>query len=89
MWSGVTRIASDPTPSGDLVANAPHMPVHLGSMGESIKSCIRAHPDMKPGDMFLLNTPYNGGTHPEDDGVASLPFHPVGYRFRTFRHCCV
>ena len=52
---------------GNLVANAPHMPVHLGSMGESIKSVIRAKKDLiRPGHVYALNDPYNGGTHLPD-----------------------
>ena len=49
---------------GELIANAPHMPVHLGSMDESIKAVIRSHTgSMRPGDVYVLNAPYNGGTH--------------------------
>jgi len=52
---------------GNLIANAPHMPVHLGSMGESIKTVIRKNAaTMKPGDVYVLNDPYNGGTHLPD-----------------------
>ncbi len=51
---------------GALVANAPHMPVHLGSMGESIKSVIRGVKDLSPGDAIIMNAPYNGGTHLPD-----------------------
>jgi 5-oxoprolinase (ATP-hydrolysing) len=52
---------------GNLIANAPHMPVHLGSMGESIKTVIRLNAGkMKPGDVYVLNAPYNGGTHLPD-----------------------
>ncbi len=52
---------------GNLVANAPHVPVHLGSMGESIKSVIKANRgSIKPGDVFALNDPYHGGTHLPD-----------------------
>lgn len=51
---------------GELVANAPHIPVHLGSMSESIKVVMRDHPQMAAGDAFVLNTPYNGGTHLPD-----------------------
>nr|MCU0830732.1 hydantoinase B/oxoprolinase family protein [Rhizobiaceae bacterium] len=47
---------------GQLVANAPHMPVHLGSMDRSVETIIKLNPDMKPGDVFALNAPYNGGT---------------------------
>ena len=52
---------------GNLIANAPHMPVHLGSMGESIKTVIRENAGrMSPGDVFALNDPYHGGTHLPD-----------------------
>ncbi len=55
------------TPEGELVANAPHIPVHLGSMSESIKTIIRENSSsMKSGDAFLMNAPYNGGTHLPD-----------------------
>ncbi len=53
--------------TGNLIANAPHMPVHLGSMGESIKTVIRENAGkMQPGDVFVLNDPYHGGTHLPD-----------------------
>lgn len=53
--------------AGNLIANAPHMPVHLGSMGESIKTVIRDNAGrMQPGDVFVLNDPYHGGTHLPD-----------------------
>lgn len=52
---------------GNLIANAPHMPVHLGSMGESIKTVIRENAGrMSPGDVYVLNDPYHGGTHLPD-----------------------
>jgi 5-oxoprolinase (ATP-hydrolysing) len=52
---------------GNLIANAPHMPVHLGSMGESIKTVIRENAGkMLPGDVYALNDPYHGGTHLPD-----------------------
>src|SRR6185436_17207861 len=52
---------------GNLIANAPHMPVHLGSMGESIKTVIRENrATMAPGDVYVLNDPYHGGTHLPD-----------------------
>ena len=52
---------------GNLIANAPHMPVHLGSMGESIKTVIaRNAGSMQPGDVYVLNDPYHGGTHLPD-----------------------
>ena len=53
--------------AGHLIANAPHMPVHLGSMGESIKTVIRENrATMQPGDVYVLNDPYHGGTHLPD-----------------------
>ncbi|TNE36318.1 MAG: 5-oxoprolinase [Alphaproteobacteria bacterium] len=61
--------------NGDLIANAPHMPVHLGSMSESIKAVIRKHKSsMKAGDVFVLNAPYNGGTHLPDVTVITPVF---------------
>ena len=52
---------------GHLIANAPHMPVHLGSMGESIQTVIRRNAgQMQPGDVYVLNDPYQGGTHLPD-----------------------
>ena len=62
-------------PDGSLVANAPHVPVHLGSMGESIKSVIAAtRGRMRPGDAYVLNAPYNGGTHLPDVTVMTPVF---------------
>ncbi|MDB9528401.1 hydantoinase B/oxoprolinase family protein [Oscillatoria sp. CS-180] len=53
--------------AGQLVANAPHIPVHLGSMSESVHSLIAAQGDrLKPGDVYVSNNPYNGGTHLPD-----------------------
>jgi 5-oxoprolinase (ATP-hydrolysing) len=52
---------------GALVANAPHMPVHLGSMGESVRTILKLNRErLKPGDVWALNNPYNGGTHLPD-----------------------
>jgi 5-oxoprolinase (ATP-hydrolysing) len=58
--------------AGELVANAPHIPVHLGSMGDSVRSVLRLKP--RPGDVYLLNTPYNGGTHLPDLTVVTPVF---------------
>jgi 5-oxoprolinase (ATP-hydrolysing) len=64
---------------GSLIANAPHMPVHLGSMGESIKTVIAKNAGrMKPGDVYVLNDPYNGGTHLPDVTVISPVFDDAG-----------
>lgn len=64
---------------GNLVANAPHMPVHLGSMGESIKTVMRENAGrMRSGDVYVLNDPYNGGTHLPDVTVISPVFDEAG-----------
>ncbi|MDD2926509.1 hydantoinase B/oxoprolinase family protein [Rhodoferax sp.] len=76
---------------GNLIANAPHMPVHLGSMGESIKTVIRENRStMQPGHVYVLNDPYHGGTHLPDitvitpvylgQGGADAPLFYVGSR---------
>ena len=76
---------------GNLIANAPHMPVHLGSMSESIKTVVARNAGrMKPGDVYVLNDPYHGGTHlPDvtvvtpvylDDTAIGLPTFYVGSR---------
>jgi 5-oxoprolinase (ATP-hydrolysing) len=64
---------------GGLIANAPHIPVHLGSMGESIKMVIsRNKGHMNPGDVYVLNDPYHGGTHLPDVTVVTPVFAPPG-----------
>jgi 5-oxoprolinase (ATP-hydrolysing) len=61
--------------AGGLIANAPHIPVHLGSMGESIKVVMERNRDrMKPGDVYVLNDPYHGGTHLPDITVVTPVF---------------
>jgi 5-oxoprolinase (ATP-hydrolysing) len=59
---------------GGLVANAPHMPVHLGSMGSSVRAVRERHADLKPGQAFALNNPYAGGTHLPDITVVMPVF---------------
>ncbi|HEX2560221.1 hydantoinase B/oxoprolinase family protein [Phenylobacterium sp.] len=59
---------------GGLVANAPHMPVHLGSMGASVRAVRDRHPNLKPGEAFALNNPYAGGTHLPDITVVMPVF---------------
>ncbi|WMW26416.1 hydantoinase B/oxoprolinase family protein [Methanolobus sediminis] len=66
---------------GDLIANAPHIPVHLGSMGESVKAMIRKFPDMEEGDVFMLNSPFEGGTHLPDITVITPVFHDGDVEF--------
>jgi 5-oxoprolinase (ATP-hydrolysing) len=63
---------------GGLVANAPHMPVHLGSMGASVRAVRDRHPELKPGDAFALNNPYAGGTHLPDITVVMPVFMDPG-----------
>jgi 5-oxoprolinase (ATP-hydrolysing) len=70
---------------GALIANAPHMPVHLGSMGESVRTVIRDNSlprgrGIRPGDVYMLNAPYNGGTHLPDITVITPVFDPGGTR---------
>jgi 5-oxoprolinase (ATP-hydrolysing) len=62
---------------GSLVANAPHMPVHLGSMDRAVETVIRENKGkIRPGDVYLLNAPYNGGTHIPDLTVCTPVFAP-------------
>ena len=66
-------------PEGMLVANAPHIPIHLGSMSESIRTVIRENAGrMKSGDVFCVNAPYNGGTHLPDVTVITPVFDDGG-----------
>ncbi|MEQ1650860.1 MAG: hydantoinase B/oxoprolinase family protein [Hyphomicrobium sp.] len=65
--------------NAELVANAPHLPVHLGSMDRSVESVAIAHrATMRPGDVFMLNAPYNGGTHLPDITVVTPVFDDAG-----------
>ncbi|MGR7997152.1 hydantoinase B/oxoprolinase family protein [Xanthobacter sp. ZOL 2024] len=67
--------------NGHLVANAPHIPVHLGSMDKSVESVIRANGGkFEPGDVYALNAPYNGGTHLPDITVVTPVFDAAGSR---------
>lgn len=59
---------------GRLVANAPHMPVHLGSMDRSVEAIIKGNAEIKPGDVYAINAPYNGGTHLPDITVCTPVF---------------
>lgn len=66
-------------PDGNLVANAPHIPVHLGSMGTTVKEVIRRRlSGMKPGDVYAVNDPYHGGTHLPDITVITPVFNTGG-----------
>ncbi|MDB5050713.1 MAG: hypothetical protein JWO30_3784 [Fibrobacteres bacterium] len=62
--------------AGNLVANAPHIPVHLGAMGESVRHVLRAWPRPLTGDVFVTNNPYRGGSHLPDITVVTPVFLP-------------
>jgi 5-oxoprolinase (ATP-hydrolysing) len=67
--------------SGALVANAPHMPVHLGSMDRAVETVIRENAGtIAPGDVYAINAPYNGGTHLPDITVCTPVFDDAGAR---------
>lgn len=59
---------------GSLVANAPHVPVHLGAMGHTVRSITASFPEMKPGDCFISNDPFSGGSHLPDVTVVTPVF---------------
>ncbi|MGT2516056.1 hydantoinase B/oxoprolinase family protein [Sphingomonas panni] len=70
---------------GRLVANAPHVPVHLGAMGESVRTIIASRgATLKPGDVVALNNPFNGGTHLPDVTVIAPVFDQGGHKIRFF-----
>ncbi len=65
--------------NGDLVANAPHVPVHLGSMSGSVRSILQQNAGkIRPGDVFMMNNPFNGGTHLPDVTVITPVFDTAG-----------
>jgi 5-oxoprolinase (ATP-hydrolysing) len=70
---------------GNLIANAPHVPVHLGAMGESVRTVLRSRgPTLRPGDMIALNNPFNGGTHLPDVTLIAPVFDAAGRELRFF-----
>ena len=71
------------TPEGDLVVNAPHIPVHLGAMAETVRRTIRDNPRLAPGDVFVTNDPYRGGSHLPDVTVVT-PVHDGERRLLFF-----
>ncbi|MET8543535.1 hydantoinase B/oxoprolinase family protein [Kitasatospora sp. NPDC004799] len=72
-------------PDGNLVANAPHIPVHLGSMGTTVKEVLRRRgPRLRPGDSYAVNDPYHGGTHLPDITVVTPVFDPDGRELLFF-----
>lgn len=62
------------TSVGDLVVNAPHIPVHLGAMGETVRTILAENPTIAPGDVFVTNDPYRGGAHLPDVTVVTPVF---------------
>lgn len=67
------------TPDGDLVANAPHVPVHLGSMSDSVRTILSQNRgSIHPGDVFMMNNPFKGGTHLPDVTVITPVFDDTG-----------
>ena len=72
------------TPVGDLVVNAPHIPVHLGAMGETVKRLLADVPVMRPGDVFVTNDPYRGGSHLPDVTVITPVFEAAGAQVLFF-----
>lgn len=72
------------TATGDLVVNAPHIPVHLGAMGETVKAIIADNPTMQPGDVFVTNDPYRGGSHLPDVTVVTPVHDQVSNELRFF-----
>lgn len=61
--------------SGDMVAQGPDLPIHLGSMPDAVRAIVRAFPDVAPGDVFIHNDPYDGGSHLPDVNVVAPAFH--------------
>ena len=72
------------TPEGSLVVNAPHIPVHLGAMGETVRRLIGDFADMRPGDVFITNDPYRGGSHLPDVTVVTPVFDERDERILFF-----
>jgi 5-oxoprolinase (ATP-hydrolysing) len=68
------------TADGDLVVNAPHIPVHLGAMGQTVRRIIADSPAMQPGDVFVTNDPYRGGSHLPDVTLVTPVYSAAGQR---------
>ena len=61
--------------TGNMVAQGPDLPIHLGSMPDAVRAVVRAFPDVRPGDVFIHNDPYDGGSHLPDVNVVAPAFH--------------
>jgi 5-oxoprolinase (ATP-hydrolysing) len=71
-------------PDGGLIANAPHIPVHLGSMGDSVLTVLQSKHSLKPGNVWVINAPYHGGTHLPDVTVVAPVFDDAASRVLFF-----
>jgi len=60
---------------GNMVAQGPDLPIHLGSMPDAVRAVVQAFPDVRPGDVFIHNDPYHGGSHLPDVNVIAPAFH--------------
>ncbi len=72
------------TAAGELVANAPHIPVHLGAMGETVRGGLADNPAMRPGDVFITNDPFRGGSHLPDITVVTPVHEPTSAKLLFF-----
>ncbi|HEY4311920.1 MAG TPA: hydantoinase B/oxoprolinase family protein [Pirellulales bacterium] len=72
------------TAAGDLVVNAPHIPVHLGAMGETVRCILADNPALRPRDVFVTNDPYRGGSHLPDVTVVTPLFDAAGTQLLFF-----
>src|ERR1700751_3791669 len=61
--------------AGNMVAQGPDLPIHLGSMPDAVRAVVRAFPEVRPGDVFIHNDPYQGGSHLPDVNVVAPAFH--------------
>src|SRR5207344_2439111 len=68
---------------GDLVVNAPHIPVHLGAMSETVRRILEDNSPLRPGDVYVTNDPYRGGSHLPDVTVVT-PVHDPSERVLFF-----
>ncbi|MDZ4659840.1 MAG: hydantoinase B/oxoprolinase family protein [Bythopirellula sp.] len=75
------------TATGELVANAPHVPVHLGAMGATVRAVITENPTLAPGDVYVTNDPYRGGSHLPDITVVTPVHDPITQELLFFTAC--
>ena len=75
------------TAAGELIANAPHVPVHLGAMGTTVQTILAERPDMAPGDVYVTNDPYRGGSHLPDITVVTPVHDPATGQLLFFTAC--